>query len=205
MSVARPLPLLSPRRVAHPPTRVPGNHLATNKTRIVKKVVPTDSFFAFFSPPSPPSIEALEAGEIDEDELELLDERLEMDYQVGEDLKERVRTPTTSWPALASILSKALEADPPPFALARRRSSPRLSTSSPARRSSTRCVPPPLRLLRSLPSPPSRVPRLTSRVCCVLVGQGDDSDDEGDFDGEGEDFSVRSPPPPFFLLSRSPR
>jgi hypothetical protein len=63
---------------------------ATNKTRIVKKVVPTDSFFNFFSPPSPPSMEALEAGDIDEDELEALDERLELDYQVGEDIKERV-------------------------------------------------------------------------------------------------------------------
>lgn len=63
---------------------------ATNKTRIVKKVVPTDSFFNFFSPPSPPSMESLEAGDIDEDELEALDERLELDYQVGEDLKERV-------------------------------------------------------------------------------------------------------------------
>lgn len=63
---------------------------ATNKTRIVKKVVPNDSFFNFFSPPSPPSIEALEAGDIDEEELEILDEKLELDYQVGEDLKERV-------------------------------------------------------------------------------------------------------------------
>lgn len=62
----------------------------TNRTRVVKKVVPTDSFFNFFKPPQPPSVDALEAGEVDEQELEDLDERLEVDYQVGEDLKERV-------------------------------------------------------------------------------------------------------------------
>jgi hypothetical protein len=64
--------------------------VATNKTRIVKKVVPTDSFFNFFSPPSPPTMESLENGDVDEEELEALDERLELDYQIGEDLKERI-------------------------------------------------------------------------------------------------------------------
>ncbi|SGY13972.1 BQ5605_C010g06013 [Microbotryum silenes-dioicae] len=57
----------------------------TNQTRIVKKVVPTDSFFSFFSPPSPPSDEDSE-NDIDED----IDEKLELDYQIGEDIKERV-------------------------------------------------------------------------------------------------------------------
>ena len=50
-----------------------------------------DSFFNFFKPPQPPSMEALEEGNVDEEELEDLDEKLEMDYQMGEDLKERVR------------------------------------------------------------------------------------------------------------------
>ena len=36
-------------------------------------------------------MEALEEGNVDEEELEDLDEKLEMDYQIGEDLKERVR------------------------------------------------------------------------------------------------------------------
>ncbi|CED85501.1 nucleosome assembly protein [Phaffia rhodozyma] len=63
---------------------------STGKTRIVKKTVPTDSFFSFFSPPSPPNMEDLENGDIDEAELETLDQRLELDYQVGEDLKERI-------------------------------------------------------------------------------------------------------------------
>ena len=57
----------------------------TNKTRVVKKTIPTDSFFNFFSPPSPPTLESLENMEIEEDELEALDERLELDYQVSLD------------------------------------------------------------------------------------------------------------------------
>lgn len=57
---------------------------------MIKKVVPVDSFFNFFKPPQPPSMEAMEEGNVDEDELEDLDEKLEIDYQLGEDLKERV-------------------------------------------------------------------------------------------------------------------
>ncbi|KAM0748434.1 NAP-domain-containing protein [Meredithblackwellia eburnea MCA 4105] len=57
----------------------------TNQTRIVKKAIPTESFFSFFSPPVPPS-EDDEDEEIEDD----IDERLELDYQIGEDLKERV-------------------------------------------------------------------------------------------------------------------
>ncbi|KAK4057310.1 histone chaperone [Microbotryomycetes sp. JL221] len=55
----------------------------TNQTRIVKKVVPTDSFFNFFSPPKLPEDDE---EEVDDD----IDEKLELDYQIGEDLKERV-------------------------------------------------------------------------------------------------------------------
>lgn len=55
----------------------------TNQTRIVKKAVPTDSFFTFFSPPKVPTDED---DELDDD----IDEKLELDYQIGEDLKERV-------------------------------------------------------------------------------------------------------------------
>lgn len=43
-----------------------------------------------------PTPEEIEAGEIDEDVLEELDEKLELDYQVGEDLKERVSWPNTN-------------------------------------------------------------------------------------------------------------
>ncbi|OCH88834.1 NAP-domain-containing protein [Obba rivulosa] len=62
----------------------------TNRTRLVRKARPTESFFNFFSPPVPPSDEAIEAGDIDEDELEEIEEKLEIDYQIGEDIKEKI-------------------------------------------------------------------------------------------------------------------
>lgn len=62
----------------------------SGRTRVVKKLVPTDSFFNFFKPPHPPTHEELEEGDVDEDELEELDSRLEMDYQLGEDFKEKL-------------------------------------------------------------------------------------------------------------------
>ena len=57
----------------------------------MRKAHPTDSFFNFFTPPVPPSDEAIENGDIDEEELEEIEARLELDYQIGEDIKERVR------------------------------------------------------------------------------------------------------------------
>lgn len=62
----------------------------TNRTRLVRKAKPAESFFNFFSPPVPPSEEAIESGDIDEDDLETVEEQLEIDYQIGEDLKEKV-------------------------------------------------------------------------------------------------------------------
>jgi len=66
--------------------------LDTNRTRLVRKAHPTESFFNFFSPPIAPSEETIEAGEIDEEELDELEEKLEIDYQIGEDIKEKVRS-----------------------------------------------------------------------------------------------------------------
>ena len=54
----------------------------------MKRLVPTDSFFNFFSPPKPPRDD--DEDEADEDELDSLEERLELDYQIGEDLKDRI-------------------------------------------------------------------------------------------------------------------
>ncbi|KAF8067010.1 nucleosome assembly protein [Lyophyllum atratum] len=62
----------------------------TNRTRLVRKARPTESFFNFFTPPVPPAEDALENGDIDEEELEEIEEKLEMDYQIGEDLKEKI-------------------------------------------------------------------------------------------------------------------
>ncbi|KAK0551886.1 histone chaperone [Tilletia horrida] len=59
----------------------------TNQTRTVKRTVPVESFFNFFSPPKPPADE----DEFEDDaDLEELDSRLELDYQIGEDLKDRI-------------------------------------------------------------------------------------------------------------------
>jgi len=61
----------------------------TKQTRIIKKTVPTDSFFNFFSPPTPPQ----DADEADED----IEERLEFDYQLGEDIKEKLIPHAVGW------------------------------------------------------------------------------------------------------------
>jgi len=56
----------------------------TNETRIVKKQVPTDSFFNFFAPPNPSEEDE------DSDNEDEIEARLELDYQMGEDIKERI-------------------------------------------------------------------------------------------------------------------
>jgi nucleosome assembly protein 1-like 1 len=61
----------------------------TKQTRIIKKTVPKDSFFNFFSPPVPPK----EGEDLEED----IEERLELDYQLGEDIKEKIIPHAVSW------------------------------------------------------------------------------------------------------------
>ncbi|MCJ1486404.1 hypothetical protein MMC06_006581 [Schaereria dolodes] len=61
----------------------------TKQTRVVKKTVPTDSFFNFFSPPSAPK----DDGEASSD----VEERLELDYQLGEDIKEKLIPRAIDW------------------------------------------------------------------------------------------------------------
>jgi nucleosome assembly protein 1-like 1 len=62
----------------------------TKQTRVVKKTVPTESFFNFFSPPTPPSDE-------DDDAASDIEERLELDYQLGEDIKEKLIPRAIDW------------------------------------------------------------------------------------------------------------
>lgn len=64
----------------------------TKQTRVVKRTVPTESFFNFFTPPKPPE----EFGE-DDDEQEDMEDRLELDYQLGEDIKEKLITRAVDW------------------------------------------------------------------------------------------------------------
>jgi nucleosome assembly protein 1-like 1 len=61
-------------------------HKGTNKTRVVKRTVPSNSFFYFFSPPTIPD----EDEEIDEEEAEGLDAKLEADYEMGEEFKDKI-------------------------------------------------------------------------------------------------------------------
>jgi len=62
----------------------------TKQTRVVKKTVPQESFFNFFDPPKAP------AGE-DEDVADDVEERLELDYQLGEDIKEKLIPRAIDW------------------------------------------------------------------------------------------------------------
>ncbi|KAJ9662979.1 histone chaperone [Coniosporium apollinis] len=61
----------------------------TKQTRVVKKTVPTESFFNFFSPPKTPDDE--------DDATSDIEERLELDYQLGEDIKEKLIPRAVDW------------------------------------------------------------------------------------------------------------
>ncbi|KAK4105008.1 putative nucleosome assembly protein I [Parathielavia hyrcaniae] len=62
----------------------------TKQTRIVKKTVPTESFFNFFAPPKAPTDD-------DDDAASDIEERLELDYQLGEDIKEKLIPRAIDW------------------------------------------------------------------------------------------------------------
>ncbi|TEY80562.1 hypothetical protein BOTCAL_0037g00170 [Botryotinia calthae] len=63
----------------------------TKQTRVVKKTVPTESFFNFFSPPKAPT------DDDDDDLASDIEERLELDYQLGEDIKEKLIPRAIDW------------------------------------------------------------------------------------------------------------
>lgn len=75
----------------------------TKQTRTIEKLTPTESFFNFFDPPKPPKKEEddeedEEAGgeEAEEDDGEL-EERLELDYHLGEEIKDRLIPRAVDW------------------------------------------------------------------------------------------------------------
>ena len=70
--------------------RVSNRGIGTNRTRLVRKAKPAESFFNYFNPPTPPTEEQIDAGDFEDEELEEIEEKLEIDYQIGEDLKEKV-------------------------------------------------------------------------------------------------------------------
>ncbi|KAI5954879.1 NAP1 [Candida theae] len=87
----------------------------TKQTRTIEKITPTESFFNFFDPPKPPKVGHGEKGsngqgeddeerdkdngdEEDEDEEdEDLEARLELDYQLGEEIKDRLIPRAVDW------------------------------------------------------------------------------------------------------------
>jgi nucleosome assembly protein 1-like 1 len=70
----------------------------TKQTRTIEKLTPTESFFNFFDPPKPPK-HGDEEDEEDEDEEdeEDLEARLELDYQLGEEIKDRLIPRAIDW------------------------------------------------------------------------------------------------------------
>ncbi|KAK9390208.1 hypothetical protein V1515DRAFT_589547 [Lipomyces mesembrius] len=64
----------------------------TKATRTVEKLIPIESFFNFFRPPIAPE------DDDDEDEIpEDLEERLQLDYQLGEEIKEKLIPRAVDW------------------------------------------------------------------------------------------------------------
>ncbi|KAL9107560.1 MAG: hypothetical protein Q9227_007560 [Pyrenula ochraceoflavens] len=76
----------------------------TKQTRVVKKTVPTESFFNFFSPPKAP-------GDDDEDAASDIEERLELDYTLGEDMKEKLIPRAVDWFTGEALQYEELEDD----------------------------------------------------------------------------------------------
>ncbi|PQE30759.1 nucleosome assembly protein [Rutstroemia sp. NJR-2017a WRK4] len=70
---------------------VADTYIDTKQTRVVKKTVPTESFFNFFSPPKAPT------DDDDDDAASDIEERLELDYQLGEDIKEKLIPRAIDW------------------------------------------------------------------------------------------------------------
>ncbi|WEJ96329.1 histone chaperone [Yamadazyma tenuis] len=80
----------------------------TKQTRTIEKLTPTESFFNFFDPPKPPKAKDSdedEEEEEDDDENDEEDEededdlaaRLELDYQLGEEIKDRLIPRAIDW------------------------------------------------------------------------------------------------------------
>jgi nucleosome assembly protein 1-like 1 len=82
----------------------------TKQTRIVKKSVPTESFFNFFSPPKPPKEEDEENDE-EADIASDIEDRLELDYQLGEDIKEKLIPHAIDWFTGEALAFEELEDD----------------------------------------------------------------------------------------------
>jgi nucleosome assembly protein 1-like 1 len=66
--------------------------IATNRTRVIKRAVPNETFFNFFD-----TIQLPEDEELDEERQEELDEYLEADYELAEEFKEKIIPHAVDW------------------------------------------------------------------------------------------------------------
>lgn len=69
--------------------------------------MPLDSFFNFFKPPVPRK----EEEEVDEEAEDDLDERLELDYNIGEDIKEKLIPRAIDWYTGAALEYEEIDED----------------------------------------------------------------------------------------------
>lgn len=73
----------------------------TKQTRTIEKLTPTESFFNFFDPPQPPAapteVDADEEDEEEDDEECELRDRLEFDYQLAEEIKNKLIPRAIDW------------------------------------------------------------------------------------------------------------
>lgn len=69
----------------------------TKQTRTIEKLTPTESFFNFFDPPKAPQPDEDEDEEEEDEEDADLEARLELDYQLGEEIKDRLIPRAIDW------------------------------------------------------------------------------------------------------------
>ncbi|KAL7275147.1 histone chaperone [Rhizina undulata] len=79
----------------------------TKQTRVVKRTVPTESFFNFFTPPKAPTGEDDDEDDASPD----IEERLELDYQLGEDIKEKLIPRAIDWYTGEALQFEGLDED----------------------------------------------------------------------------------------------
>ncbi|KAJ2065140.1 histone chaperone [Coemansia sp. S146] len=73
-------------------------HKTTNRTRVVKKTVPAETFFSFFSTVDEPD------SDDDTEEADETRDRIELDYELAEEIKEKIIPNAVDW-----FTGKALE------------------------------------------------------------------------------------------------
>lgn len=81
-------------------------HKGTKKTRVVKKLVPQETFFNFFKTPAVPTENEDEEDEDEEEGAGGLEDALETDFEMGEILKTKIIPHAIDW-----FTGKALEYD----------------------------------------------------------------------------------------------